>query len=157
MATLSVAIYMQDVMPHWALHTRDDFHDQVYQVLGSSRRFRYEGKEGVIPEHSIRLSKLVRVGTIKAEYFDAAKTTIADQAVNNDEAGWNCQYWVREAIDTLIKKELIEVDQEGIDYIDARVGKFTDELPGDRAEEEDENEENEDEEIEESEDEEMEE
>jgi hypothetical protein len=129
MPLLFVAIYKEATIPHWALHTENNSHYCIYQALGSSPRLRYDEREGVIPELDKRLSKLVLVGTIKPERFDAVKAAIAAQVVRNNNSRWNCQYWVHETIDNLIERQLIKVNQAGIAYIDARLGRFTDELP----------------------------
>ena len=117
-------------------------------MLGGSCRFSFNERHGVSPEKSSQLKKLIRVGTIDEDKFEAVQEAIRGQEVNNEEPGWNCQYWVKEALDALVEGELVEVDEEGMAYVEERVGKFTADLPDEDKSEEEEEEEGEEEEDE---------
>jgi hypothetical protein len=117
---LSVEIYAPRLdegnVPHWSLFVENGSNGRgiIRDVVGPPLGFQFRAVDNVVPEHSDRHIRSIRVADIDdVEYFDQ---TVRDTAIQNDVQGWSCQDWVLEALEDLNVNQILD----DYDYAEAR-------------------------------------
>lgn len=125
MTDLHVAIYRraeEGKLRHWAiwLQTFPPEESVILQVTDNMYGYGYCIDDPIYasPFHTEKIESVIYCGSIRQENHDRAVDAILHYPVHNRGTTWNCQSWVLECWDLLVRMGLMDSCSQGINCVE---------------------------------------